>query len=183
MRSYGLSYIHSFIPKNRTPLATYSSIPRKIVERRPDWILTGHGGGEAYDEEKMGRWTTWMERWQRLFTDIVAAPHPDMALDPHWIEFRPYKVQVVPGEEIEFRLYIKNHATGEKRCGLRLYSVEGVVIETAVEELVVAGGEVGEVVVRARMPQTFATHSLPLVADVTWDGQRLGEVAEAIAYW
>ena len=47
----------------------------------------------------------------------------------------------------------------------------------------VAGGEVGEVVVRARMPQNFATHSLPLVADVTWDGQRLGEVAEAIAYW
>ena len=46
-----------------------------------------------------------------------------------------------------------------------------------------AGGQVGEVAVRVRMPQTFATHSLPIVADVTWDGQRLGEVAEAIAYW
>ena len=40
-----------------------------------------------------------------------------------------------------------------------------------------------EITVRVRMPQTFSTHSLPIVADVTWDGQRLGEVAEAIAYW
>ena len=46
-----------------------------------------------------------------------------------------------------------------------------------------AGGEECEVVVRARMPQIFGTHSLPIVADVTWDGRRLGEVAEAIAYW
>ncbi len=66
---------------------------------------------------------------------------------------------------------------------MHLRSVAGVAVETATEELVVAGGQVGEVAVRVRMPQTFATHSLPIVADVTWDGQRLGEVAEATAYW
>lgn len=176
-------YIHSFIPKNRTPLSTYSSIPRKVAQRQPDWILTGHGGGEAYDGDKMDRWTAWMDRWQELFTDIVEAPHPNMALDPHWIEFRPYKVRVEPGAEVEFQLCITNHDDSERRCALHLRSVEGVEIEAAERALVLAGGQVHEITVRVRMPQTFSTHSLPIVADVTWNGQRLGEVAEAIAYW
>ena len=38
------------------------------------------------------------------------------------------------------------------------------------------------VAVRVHFPQEFSTHSLPILADVDWDGQRLGEVAEAIAY-
>jgi len=176
-------YIHSFIPKNRTPLSTYSSIPRKVAQRQPDWILTGHGGGEAYDGDKMDRWTAWMDRWQELFTDIVEAPHPNMALDPHWIEFRPYKVRVEPGAEVEFQLCITNHDDSERRCALLLRSVEGVEIEAAERALVLAGGQVHKITVRVRLPQTFSTHSLPIVADVTWDGQRLGEVAEAIAYW
>ena len=176
-------YIHSFIPKNRTPLSTYSSIPRKVAQRQPNWILTGHGGGEAYDGDKMDRWTAWMDRWQELFTDIVEAPHPNMALDPHWIEFRPYKVQVEPGAEVEFQLCITNHDDSERRCALHLHSVEGVKIEAAERALVLAGGQVHEITVRVRMPQTFSTHSLPIVADVTWDGQRLGQVAEAIACW
>ena len=176
-------YIHSFIPKNRTPLSTYSSIPRKVAQRQPDWILTGHGGGEAYDGDKMDRWTAWMDRWQELFTDIVEAPHPNMALDPHWIEFRPYKVRVEPGAEVEFQLCITNHDDSERRCALHLHSVEGVKIEAAERALVLAGGQVHEITVRVRMPQTFSTHSLPIVADVTWDGQRLGQVAEAIACW
>ncbi|MEE2727597.1 MAG: MBL fold metallo-hydrolase [Candidatus Latescibacterota bacterium] len=176
-------YIHSFIPKNRTPLSTYSSIPRKVAQRQPDWILTGHGGGEAYDGDKMDRWTAWMDRWQELFTDIVEAPHPNMALDPHWIEFRPYKVRVEPAAEVEFQLCITNHDDSERRCALHLRSVEDVEIEAAERALVLAGSQVHEITVRVRMPQTFSTHSLPIVADVTWDGQRLGQVAEAIAYW
>ena len=56
-------------------------------------------------------------------------------------------------------------------------------IKEAERALVLAGDQVHEINVRVRMPQTFSTHSLPIVADVTWDGQRLGEVAEAIAYW
>jgi len=32
-------------------------------------------------------------------------------------------------------------------------------------------------------PAVFSTHSLPALADVTWNGRHLGEIAEAIAYW
>ncbi len=176
-------YIHSFIPKNRTPLSSYGSIPRKMRERRPDWLLTGHGGAVRYDEGLMGRWTEWMDRWQNLFTEIVDAPDPDMAMDPHWIEFRPYKIRIRPGDEVSFRLYVKNHAAEEKTCYLRFRSVEGAVLTPQELELVLRGGEVGEVVVAVRFPTAITTHSLPVFADVDWDGRRLGEVAEAIAYW
>ena len=176
-------YIHSFIPKNRTPLAAYGTIPRKIKDHNPDWILTGHGGGEAYDEKKMGRWSKWMDRWQALFTDIVVVPDVNMAMDPHWIEFRPYKMRIAPGDEVCLRLYIKNHSAEQKKCSLCFRSVAGVVLKPLKAELIVAAGQTQEVEVWARFPDSFATHSLPVLVDVTWDGQRLGEVAEAIAYW
>jgi hypothetical protein len=44
-------------------------------------------------------------------------------------------------------------------------------------------GQVTAVVVTVRFPTSFTTHSMPVVADVTWDGRRLGEMAEAIGYW
>ncbi|MFN0170883.1 MAG: hypothetical protein ACKV22_31075 [Bryobacteraceae bacterium] len=34
-----------------------------------------------------------------------------------------------------------------------------------------------------RFPARFSTHSVPVLADVTWNGRHLGEIAEAIAYW
>ena len=176
-------YIHSFIPKNRTPLSAYGSIPRKIAERRPDVILTGHGGGVEFEQTRIDRWTQWMDRWQSLFTGVVQAPHPDMAMDPHWIEFRPYKVRIRPGDAVDFRLYVKNHAEDEKSCRVRFRSVDGVSVDPVEKELVLGGGETKEVVVRVRFPREFSTHSLPVLADVDWDGRRLGEVAEAIAYW
>ena len=110
----------------------------------------------------MDRWTAWMDRWQELFTDIVEAPHPNMALDPHWIEFRPYKVRVEPGAEVEFQLCITNHDDSERRCALHLHSVEGVKIEAAERALVLAGGQVHEITVRVRMPQTFRRTRCPL---------------------
>ena len=176
-------YIHSFIPKNRTPLSSYGTIPRRIAEWNPDWVLTGHGGGVEFDRARNDCWTDWMDRWQTLFTAIVQAPHPDMAMDPHWIEFRPYKVRIRPGDIVDFRLYIQNHAEEERGCRVRFRSLEGVAIDPLERELLLAGGEKKEVAIRVRFPKEFATHSLPVLADLDWDGQRLGEVAEAIAYW
>jgi len=36
---------------------------------------------------------------------------------------------------------------------------------------------------QSTFPKRFDTHTLPIVADVTWNGQPLGEIAEAVAYW
>jgi hypothetical protein len=106
-----------------------------------------------------------------------------MAMDPHWIEFRPYKVRIRPGDTVDFRLYVQNHAEKERGCRVRFRSVDGVSVDPPERELFLAAGETKEVAVRAGFPQKFSTHSLPVLADVDWDGQRLGEVAEAIAYW
>jgi hypothetical protein len=146
-------------------------------------LLTGHGGGEAYDTEKMQGWTEWMDRWQALFTDITTASHADRTMDPHWIEFRPYKIRIRPGDEVCFRLYVKNHSAEQEACSLRFRSVSGVALDRVERAFLVEAGQTQEVEVRARFPAVFVTHSLPVLADVTWGGKRLGEVAEAIAYW
>jgi len=99
-------HIHSFIPKNRTPVTSYTDMPRQILERNPDFLLTGHGGAVPCEHAKVGRWQTWMNKWQRNFVQIIDQPHPNLGMDPHWIEFYPYKVRIQPGTVVDFQLRI-----------------------------------------------------------------------------
>jgi len=176
-------YIHSFIPKNRTPLSEYGAIPRLIAAERPDMLLTGHGGAVDFDESLFARWTDWMDRWQELFTSVSDRPHPNLAMDPRWIEFYPYKLRVRPGETHTFHIWVTNHEAAARTCEMVIRSVEGVIVEPPQLNELVQPQAKAVFEIRVRFPETFQTHSLPLLADVTWGGERLGEIAEAIAYW
>ena len=176
-------FIHSFIPKNRTPVSSYGDMPRQILERRPDWLLTGHGGAVACEQGKVERWQEWMDRWEELFVQIIDQPHPDMGMDPHWVEFYPYKVRIEPGEERNFEIRIKNHECQRRKCTLQLRVSGGAELEVEKIELEVAAGALARTQVQVRFPDHFTTHSLTLVADVMWNGRSLGEIAEAVAYW
>jgi glyoxylase-like metal-dependent hydrolase (beta-lactamase superfamily II) len=102
-------FIHSFIPKNRTPVSSYTDMPRQILTIAPDLLLTGHGGAVPYDQAQVERWQGWMDEWQRLFTEMIDQPHPNLGMDPRWVEFYPYKVRIKAGETHRFRLRVVNH--------------------------------------------------------------------------
>ena len=124
-----------------------------------------------------------MDRWQELFTSIVDRTDSDQAMDPRWVEFYPYKIRVQPGEVHRFHLWITNHSPEQASCDVSFSSVDGVQIDPLESRMLAAphGRDVCEICVS--FPPAFRTHSLPVLADVTWKGERLGEIAEAIAYW
>jgi hypothetical protein len=158
-------------------------MPRQILERNPDFLLTGHGGAVVCERAQVERWQEWMMQWQQHFVQILDQPHPNLGMDPHWIEFYPYKVRVEPGAIVDFQVRITNHEAATRTCRLRFRSVAGVQLDPAELQVDSPPGQVTTVDVTARFPATFTTHSLPIVADVIWDNKRLGEVAEAIGYW
>ena len=175
--------IHSFIPKNRTPATSYRDMPRQILERQPHTLLTGHGGAIPFDRAQVTRWQIWMDRWQELFADIIDQPHPTLGMDPRWVQLYPYKVRVTPGAEVKFELRVTNHESEPRVCAFALRSLEGVRLTPARGEVAVPAGSTATAHLTAMFPQAFRTHALPIVADVTWNGRHLGEIAEAIAYW
>lgn len=176
-------YIHSFIPKNRTPVSSYGDMPRQILDHFPDTILTGHGGAVSFDKEKVGRWKDWMERWEELFTEILDQPNPDMGMDPNWIEFYPYKVRVRPGDSVVFQVKVINYEAELRECTLQFRSVEGTKFYPRDFQFQVDARSGKTLNVRVEFPAEFKRHALPVLADVTWNGRHLGEIAEAIAYW
>ncbi len=176
-------FIHSFIPKNRTPVSSYRDMPQQIVERDPDILLTGHGGGVDCRSDQVQRWTQWMERWSQLFEGLIDQPHANLGMDPHWVEFYPYKVRIKPEASVDFEVRVKNHQEETKNCTLSFKATEGVELSEREAELSIAPGVTESYKVTANFPKQFTTHSLTLTADVTWDGRHLGEIAEAIAYW
>ena len=106
-------------------LSTYSSIPRKVAQRQSELDLTGHGGGEAYDGDKMDRWTARMDRWQNC------SPISSKRRTPTWRWTRTGSSSDVAGRtgsRGRIQLCITNHGS-ERRCALHPYSIEGVKIE------------------------------------------------------
>jgi glyoxylase-like metal-dependent hydrolase (beta-lactamase superfamily II) len=176
-------FIHSFIPKNRTPVSSYRDMPRQIIDREPDLILTGHGGAVDFDRARVERWQVWMDRWTELFTDIIEQPHANMGMDPHWVEFYPYKVRAAPGAEVEFEVRIRNHETTQRFCGLKFRASGGAQVTPAAAGLAVAAGEDAAYKVKVTLPATKEVHAWTVVADVDWGGKHLGEIAEGIVYW
>ena len=176
-------FIHSFIPKNRTPVSSYSDMPRQIKERQPDEILTGHGGGVPCDPAKVDRWQVWMDRWTELFTDIIDQPDPNLGMDPHWVEFYPFKVRVKPGGEVTFEIRVRNHESETRRGSVALTTTAGVEVSPEAFDVEVAVGETKAFEIVAKMPEETRSHSWTIVADVTWNGKHLGGIAEAVAYW
>jgi glyoxylase-like metal-dependent hydrolase (beta-lactamase superfamily II) len=179
----GRELVHSFIPKNRTPVSSYLDMPQQILERSPDWVLTGHCGALEYDEPQLQRWREWMGEWHEHFAALIDQPHANMGMDPHWVEFYPYKIRIQPGDEVRFSLNITNHEPETCRCEIRFRSVDGVVIDPIAVEVNVDPGTSKACELKVRFPESFQTHSLTILADVTWNGRRLGEIAEAVAYW
>ena len=176
------NYIYSFIPKNRAPLSSYSAMPEQVLDNWPDFILTGHGGAIPCDE-RVEQWREWMEEWQTDWTRLMGQPHPDMGLDPRWVEFYPYKKRVAPNEVVVFQVKITNYHDTPSHCALHFHSGDDVTISPETTERNIPPRALANVDVTVTVPGSFRTHSLPVIADITWNGQRLGPVAEAILYW
>ncbi len=176
-------WIHSFIPKNRTPVSSYRDMPRQIQERNPDTILTGHGGGVPYEPAKIEKWQTWMDRWTELFTDIIDQPHPNLGMDPHWVEFYPFKVRVKPGDEAGFEIRVRNHELEKRTGSITLVTTEGVSATPGHLDIEVEAGDTKSFGIVAKMPVETRSHSWTIVADVTWNEKHLGGIAEAVCYW
>ena len=176
-------FIYSFIPKNRTPVSSYGDLPRQLLEHSPDVLLTGHGGAVAFNRAKARRWQNWIVEWQGIWNETLDQSTADKGMDPQWIEFYPFKVRIRPGKEVDFELRITNHDRQKRPCLLQFRSVRGVRLDPAKASLEVAAEGITRLRLKAVFPERFSTHSLPILADVTWDGRPLGEIAEAIAYW
>ncbi len=176
-------WIHSFIPKNRTPVSSYRDMVQQIKERKPDFLLTGHGGAIECDGDQVARWDKWMNRWTELFTEIIDRPHPNLGMDPRFIEFYPYKLRIEPGQKVLFQLRLLNHEDRNVTSRIKFRSVDGVILNPTTVEVDILAGEQVSQPVEAIFPKVFHTHSLPILADVNWNGHHLGEVAEAVAYW
>ena len=179
----GRDLVFSFIPKNRTPVSSYCDMPQQIVERAPDILLTGHKGALTCDTTQVDAWQSWMNRWTSLFERMTDQSVADMGMDPHWVEFYPYKVRGEAGDEVELEGRITNHEADVSCCALRFSGTKGLRLQPGETEFEVAPRSVERCRVRAIIPCSMESHSLTVVADVTWNGRRLGPIAEGVAYW
>ena len=105
---------------------------------------------------------------------------PNYALDEQWVRPDPYEQAVAPGEMARIEVVITNHSSEARRALCRpepppeWHEADGwskAIIEPKAE---------GRIALRVDVPAIASPGRVVIPIDVTYDGQRLGPIREAI---
>ena len=147
---------------NRGLPGGYEASIARLIERKPDWVLTEHGGAMEFDREDFEL----RRRWARAAAQAADAlsPSGDHRVDwnPHRVSIEPQQVTARAGESIDFELVATNPTDNIQRI---------VVGFQKAEELTIAPRET----IRKRFNMPIAQESQPgrmiVPISVTLNGQ------------
>jgi glyoxylase-like metal-dependent hydrolase (beta-lactamase superfamily II) len=168
--------------RNRVGLGDYAGGIDRIRGFDPEVILTGHKGALELSQSQLGDARRWATRLDGAWRSLAAFPDaPGFSLDPGIATIAPYITYARPGLPFRLAVAIRNHFPHEAEATCALTTPAGWTSSPA-EGRGVAG---------AREELTFDFDITPpprewnrprrlITADVSLDGWRWGQQAEAI---
>ena len=109
----------------------------------------------------------------------ILGDNAQMAVDPNWAHIYPYSIEVLPGDKISFELCVENWLKHD--VDVRFDVVGGDLI--AQKDYITSKAGAGELVklpFEVKVPHDCEQRRHPIAVDITFDGRRLGQIAEAI---
>ena len=113
------------------------------------------------------------------FRELVAEP-ADQFIDLFWVRLLPYVAVVLPGQELCYRLLVRNNLGRPAEYAARLRPPPGWEAEEAFATLRLEPGGRGEVVMLARAPAEADGVRRLMTAEVLIDGRSQGPLSEAL---
>ncbi len=143
----------------------------------PELICPGHGDVLDADARQATRYRDFIERKERVFRELTADP-ADQRVDLFWARLLPYQVAASPGEDVTYRLRLRNNFQEATEYEARLYGPDG-------RSILAEGGrtlqpdERGDVTLPVPV-EDWGSGRQVLTAEVLVDGDSRGPVAEAV---
>lgn len=91
-----------------------------VKKLRPTHMFNCHvDNAFTFTAEEIEYMQKQLDRREHLFGQVTPWPHANFATDPWWVRLDPYRQQVKPGERVQVKAVLTNHATSVAACACR----------------------------------------------------------------
>ncbi len=152
---------------------------QRMLEYAPDMVCPAHTEEYYPTREDLEGFLGWAKNVRTVMTELIDQPDPNFGMDYNWCRFHPFRSQPEPGEEITVDLMLRNHLFTDSEVKVELKLPEGFSCAHPVRTLTIGA--------KKQVAVPFVLTAAPgmsgrqvITADITIDGRRIGEYAEAL---
>jgi glyoxylase-like metal-dependent hydrolase (beta-lactamase superfamily II) len=185
------------VPQNEYLLDSgFIACARKMIACRPDLVCPAHTEEYAPTAQDLRSFLDWALRLREAMTSLIDQPDPNFGMDYRWCYFYPYRAEAGPGDRLRLEVRLRNHLFRSANVEIKLRLPAGFSCPFPERTVSIAGKSQVAVpfdVVRAAAGRSErgSPHTSPgisgtptsrqvITADVTINGRRIGEYAEAL---
>lgn len=171
--------VQTTVMRNSFQLEMHRRCANVIQKTKPDLICPGHGALIPMDGSRVAEYTSYIERKEAAFRDIVDEP-ADHFIDLFWARMLPYVSEVHPNSELIYTVRIRNNLERSARYSARLLPAMGWTSHGGSESITLQPGEQGEITLGATAPSQLDPRRRLMTAEILIDGVSQGPICEAL---
>ena len=153
---------------------------QKMLQYKPDLVCPAHTEEYSPTEKDLREFLSWACRLREVMTSLIDQPDPNFGMDVRWCRFYPYRSFVSAGGSFQVNLLIRNHLFRPARVQAELKIAPDMICDQPIQNVMIDGKtEVSIPFVIRRTADSRGKREI-ITADITINGKRLGEYAEAI---
>ena len=174
---------HNVIYRNHIETDSHLISARKVLAFEPHVLCPGHGGAFNVTQSDLQRYLQRMEGQRDAFVALLPDDAPNQGLDPSWASIYPYQIECTPGDEVAVEVRVRNYHDKPRQIVAELVAPGGWRCQPRQAAATVAAGATAALAFTVAVPDDALTTGPArpaIVADLTLDGQRLGQIAEAV---
>ncbi len=154
---------------------------QKMLDYGPDLVCPAHTEEYSPTRKDLEEFKDWALRLREVMTQLVDQPDPNFGVDSLWCHFYPYRTIAAPGQGFTLDLHLRNHLFKEATVQVELkFPVELKCNSSRRNFRIPAKTEAVVPFLLQRETSSKPGRSV-ITADITINGCRIGEFAEALA--
>lgn len=167
------------VPQNEYFLdGGFIACAKKMLEFLPDIVCPAHTEEYSPSKADLEGFLDWANSLRDVMTGLIAQPDPNFGMDYRWCHFYPAR-HIAGKEEFTVELRLRNHLFRQGSIRVELKHSADVTCTEPIQTFTVAAKTEVAVPFRLRRVAGFGRRAM-VMADVTFNGRRLGEVTELV---
>ncbi len=170
----------SLIYRNPVHKTSHQQTARLYQEYQPDILCGGHDLQREVKPRVYQNFAQKSLHMTQLFETLLPG-ETNFGIEPSWTQIYPYQSLAQPGDTLNLQVRMMNYLSHPVHAEVSLVAPAGWSADPAVVQLDLQPQQRGVASVRLHVPDsyTFRYPRVALAVDVTFDGRRLGQIAEA----